>query len=99
MNNSLFTSSQSQFALNYGKFIMKIKYFGLKKKTQKFALPVSICVIEEMSLHHVAQVLCDRGVTMETTLLNSKIKHQNSFILITLFFFHVPSIFSLSNMD
>lgn len=71
--------------------VMEIKYFILMiKETEKFALPVSICVTLRNDFASCAQVTCDAGVTMETTVFNGKIRLHNSFTLITFKF----SVFS-----
>lgn len=81
-------------------FVMEIKsHFILIKETPKFALPVSICVTLRDAFVSCTQVPCDAGVTMETTLLNGKIRLQNCFILITFSFSVCSKRSSLLNME
>lgn len=69
------------------------------RESQKFALPVSICVTLRNVFASCTQVPCDAGVTMETPLLNGKIRLQNSFILITFNFSICSKYFSLFNIE
>lgn len=102
MNNTLLIISHLKYPVNYGKFCVCNGYKILTlhwQKKQKFALPVSICVTLRNAFASCTQVPCDAGVSMETTLLNGKIRLQNSFILITFNFSICSKYFSLFNME